>query len=616
MLFGQNDFQSDETPQSIALKRQLIQSMQPQYGKASTIGEGLGQLFHGISEGRDKRRLNTAESKGRESATSARDKLFAALSGETSAPVATSTSQPINNPSNAPTATIEPSPKISSKDDFISMLMPAALEESKRTGIDPRIIVAQAAQETGWGKSAPGHNFFGIKSHGQGGGQTFTTHEVVDGKRVKIKDSFRQYGSPADSVRGYSDFMLKNPRYETMRNAQGIDAQLAALGKSGYATDPNYANSVGRIARSIELPNQGNGQTQVAQAASGYNGPSMDVLSGVLRNPFSSTQDKQLAQTYLKQMQRANDPMRQLQMQKLQQEVDPNYMSAADRAKLAQGNRSLGLDERKFGLSREDTMADNALARERFDFDRSNSLQTGNTREYQMYADLEIKAGRQPVPYLDFITAQKRAGAASTNVNVGKGETEYDKALGKRMAEKTIGVIDAGQAAPQKIATLEAMQDAAGRVYTGIGGESVLKMRQAAAALGFDDGEGISDAEFVRSIGNKIALELRNPAGGAGMPGAMSDKDREFLVSSVPGLTKTPEGNAKLINYMIAIERRNMEVAQQAQQYMQSNGGRLDDGFYEGLARWASQTPLFGNEKPSSSPVKRMRYNPETGKLE
>lgn len=77
---------------------------------------------------------------------------------------------------------------------FVDTLLPAAMEESKRTGIDPRIIVAQAAQETGWGKSAPGNNFFGIKSHGKDGGQNFATHEYVKGNRVRVNDSFRTYG--------------------------------------------------------------------------------------------------------------------------------------------------------------------------------------------------------------------------------------------------------------------------------------------------------------------------------------------------------------------------------------------------------------------------------------
>lgn len=139
------------------------------------------------------------------------------------------------------------------KDEFIRKLLPGALEASKRTGVDPRLIIAQAAQETGWGRSAPGNNYFGIKSHGKGGGQTFATHEIINGKRVNINDSFRRFDSPTDSALGYADFLKQNPRYGAMMSAQGLDAQLQELGRSGYATDPNYSRSVGAIARNLNL---------------------------------------------------------------------------------------------------------------------------------------------------------------------------------------------------------------------------------------------------------------------------------------------------------------------------------------------------------------------------
>lgn len=138
--------------------------------------------------------------------------------------------------------------------DFVSMLMPHAIEASKKTGLDPRIIIAQAAQETGWGRSAPNNNFFGIKSHGKAGGSKQKTFEYVDGKRVNISDSFRSYKSPRDSVMGYAEFLQTNPRYSRMLAAADLESQARELGQSGYATDPNYAKSVLSIARSIELP--------------------------------------------------------------------------------------------------------------------------------------------------------------------------------------------------------------------------------------------------------------------------------------------------------------------------------------------------------------------------
>ncbi|WP_458380263.1 glycoside hydrolase family 73 protein [Sinorhizobium medicae] len=215
-------------------------------------------MMKGAAVGIGRYRDGKAEKSGRGAA----DDLFNRIIGQAPDVSASSMISPGIKPTStgkggtAPTAA-PPAVDISgSKAEFVNALLPAAIEESKRTGVDPRIIVAQAAQETGWGKSAPGNNFFGIKSHGKGGGQSLNTHEYVNGKRVNVKDSFRTFGSPGESVRGYGDFILENPRYKGLREAQGLDAQLAALQASGYATDPNYSSSVGAIARGIQLPQE------------------------------------------------------------------------------------------------------------------------------------------------------------------------------------------------------------------------------------------------------------------------------------------------------------------------------------------------------------------------
>ena len=82
----------------------------------------------------------------------------------------------------------------------------------------------------------------GIKSHGEEGGIDVVTHEVLNGKRVKVTDSFKQYDTPEDSIRGYGSFLKTNSRYKHFLRAgpENEDAQLSALGMSGYATDPKY----------------------------------------------------------------------------------------------------------------------------------------------------------------------------------------------------------------------------------------------------------------------------------------------------------------------------------------------------------------------------------------
>ena len=125
----------------------------------------------------------------------------------------------------------------------------AAKQVAQELGIDPRIILAQAALETGYGKAVKGNNLFGIKSHGKGDGLMVATHEVVNGNSVPVTDSFRQYDTLEDSVKDYGAFLKSNPRYTEMLTAQDLDQQIIKLGQSGYATDPEYADKIASIAK-------------------------------------------------------------------------------------------------------------------------------------------------------------------------------------------------------------------------------------------------------------------------------------------------------------------------------------------------------------------------------
>ena len=93
------------------------------------------------------------------------------------------------------------------KEAFLAAYTPVAKEIAEDLGVSYKIVLAQAALESGWGKSVKGNNLMGIKSHGEEGGVDVVTHEVVHGKRVKITDSFRAYDTPEDSIRGYGKFL-------------------------------------------------------------------------------------------------------------------------------------------------------------------------------------------------------------------------------------------------------------------------------------------------------------------------------------------------------------------------------------------------------------------------
>lgn len=136
-------------------------------------------------------------------------------------------------------------------EEFQARFGPYAQQVSQRTGLDPRLVLSQAALETGWGSSAPNNNFFGIKSHGQAGGNTLMTQEFEDGQMVNVPQSFRGYESPEQSFRGYADFILSNPRYQGVLAQGDLSGQIAAMGQSGYATDPDYTNKLASISRRL-----------------------------------------------------------------------------------------------------------------------------------------------------------------------------------------------------------------------------------------------------------------------------------------------------------------------------------------------------------------------------
>ena len=130
---------------------------------------------------------------------------------------------------------------------FFDRIWPLTAEASARTGVPRETIFAQAALESNWGRSAPNNNFFGIK----GPGGTQTTREYVNGQWVTIQDSFRGYGSIAESVNGWVITNPRSRRWGDARSAGSPEEAARALQAGGYATDPDYASKLISVIRNI-----------------------------------------------------------------------------------------------------------------------------------------------------------------------------------------------------------------------------------------------------------------------------------------------------------------------------------------------------------------------------
>ncbi|MEU0538116.1 glucosaminidase domain-containing protein, partial [Amycolatopsis tolypomycina] len=136
----------------------------------------------------------------------------------------------------------------SAADDFVNAAGPAAQRGQADYGVPASVTVAQAIQESNWGQAAPGNNYFGIKcSPGPGpigtGCQNLETQECCPLHTVIA--SFRTYASMEDSFRDHGLFLRQNSIYANAFNYTGDPDQfIREVHRAGYATDPNYANSI------------------------------------------------------------------------------------------------------------------------------------------------------------------------------------------------------------------------------------------------------------------------------------------------------------------------------------------------------------------------------------
>ena len=149
-----------------------------------------------------------------------------------------------------------------SPDAFVATMLPMAQQAADRIGVDPLYLVAQAALETGWGKSvmrqqdgSSSHNLFGIKATGswQGAQARAITSEFKGGQMVKETADFRSYDSYQDSFHDLVTLLQSNNRYKEVLNAADKPEQFVReLQKAGYATDPEYASKISQIAKQMK----------------------------------------------------------------------------------------------------------------------------------------------------------------------------------------------------------------------------------------------------------------------------------------------------------------------------------------------------------------------------
>lgn len=168
---------------------------------------------------------------------------------------------------------------------FISNLYCPARVVAAETGCSWELILAQAAQETGWGEKvlAGTNNIFNIKADPSWTGPTkvFRVWEEVNGKIVWQDDPFRVYPNTVAALRDRVKFLQENKRYAKAGlfdpGVKGdLQKEAQALKDGGYATASNYATELVKVAHGPTM------RRAIKQAQEKGCGPVLPVVEVIL----------------------------------------------------------------------------------------------------------------------------------------------------------------------------------------------------------------------------------------------------------------------------------------------------------------------------------------------
>jgi flagellum-specific peptidoglycan hydrolase FlgJ len=132
--------------------------------------------------------------------------------------------------------------------EFLARIAPGAVFGDWSWGGPASVTMAQAILESGWGKSAPGYNLFGIKGEGTAGSAVHRVVEWRDGRRSVRRSGFRLYRSFEESIDDHSRLLATAARYADARAVSEDPARYARALQGRYASDPRYASKLDDLA--------------------------------------------------------------------------------------------------------------------------------------------------------------------------------------------------------------------------------------------------------------------------------------------------------------------------------------------------------------------------------
>jgi hypothetical protein len=261
-------------------------------------------------------------------------------------------------------------------------------------------------------------------------------------------------------------------------------------------------------------------------------GGGMQAIVQALSSPYADDRTKQIAGmllgNQLQQQQQANDPLRQLQIQKMQQDLSQGKLINAGNGFLYNPTSQEWITAPGANQEPDSVKALRIRAQEA-------GLQPG-TAEYQQFMS---QGGKGPLV------------TVNTGENSSKFVQKSDEAAAKRMDE----IVQAGQTAPQTLADMQQLLDLGANIGTGKAAQAKAIIGPYAQALGINI-DGMSDIQAYQAITSRLAPQMR-----AVGSGSSSDRDVALFFQSLPSLGNTQGGNEIIANTMKAVSQNKINAA-------------------------------------------------------
>lgn len=142
---------------------------------------------------------------------------------------------------------------------FLNKIAPGAQVAAKSYGVNPSVLIAQAALESGWGQSdlaLKDNNYFGIKGSYNGQSVRYlTTEETATGQSYQIYDNFAKFPDIATAMAGNAKLLRYGPGGSMPsnyyagawnENTKSYANATSALTRT-YATDVTYKDKLNKI---------------------------------------------------------------------------------------------------------------------------------------------------------------------------------------------------------------------------------------------------------------------------------------------------------------------------------------------------------------------------------